>query len=451
MKPIYRFLVLGILTMAMTAVSATSIFAQDPCAEAEVEAKQAVYKKFTDNYLSKVLAQREIAVEAGKEYIQKYGACADSKDIVTYLNSTIPGIEKKNATEKKAKATGDQYNRFDTALKAKNTADIFSVGKEILATDPELVDVMLVLATAGYDQATAKPPVDTYNNEAVNYAKSAIQKLDANVKSKTGDYGVLTYSYKDKENARGWMNYIIGFVNYYRLGKKDEGLPYLYKAAQATSSTTKSNPYLYQTFGSYYRDEVVRLGDEIVVKLKANNNQATDETKALIAMQKGYADRAVDSYARAYSVADKAPAGKDYRDGLYGSLKEIYNLRYEGKRTDVDVYANGVSSRPMPDPTTKVTPVAEEVAPATTTPATTTPSTTKPADASMNPSTTKPVTTMDDSKTSTKPMSSTTTTKPATTKVTVTKTDNGNSSSETTTTKTKTPAKKPAPKKKGTR
>jgi signal peptidase I len=260
------------------------------------------------------------------------------------------------------------------------------------------------------------------------------------------NYGVLTYSYKDKENARGWMNYIIGYINYYRLGKKDEALSYFYKAAQATS-TTKTNPYLYQTFGSYYRDEVVRLGDEIVVKLKANNNQATDETKALIAMQKGYADRAVDAYARAYTVADKAPASKDYRDGLYGSLKEIYNLRYEGKRTDVDVYVNGLSSKPMPDPTTKVTPVAEEDPAATTTP-TTPGTTTKPATTPTNPSTTKPAT--DDSKTPTKPVSSTTT-KSETTKVTVTKTDNGTSTSEATTTKTKTPAKKPAPKKKGTR
>ncbi|MGI8638970.1 MAG: hypothetical protein ACR2MG_03360 [Pyrinomonadaceae bacterium] len=449
MKPIYRVLVLGILTMALNAVTATSTFAQDPCAE--VEAKQAVYKRFTDNFASKALAQRKTAVEAGKEYVQKYGNCPDDKEIVSYLNTNIPKIESGIAKVEGQQKIGERYTRFNTAITAKNTADIFTVGKEILATDPELVDVMLVLATAGYDQATAKPPVDTYNNEAINYAKSAIQKLDANAKSKTGDYGVLTYSYKDKENARGWMNYIIGYIDYYRLGKKDEALSYFYKAAQTTSST-KTNPYLYQTFGSYYRDEVVRLGDEIVVKLKANNNQATDETKALIAMQKGYADRAADAYARAYTVADKAPAGKDYRDGLYGSLKEIYNLRYEGKRTDVDVYANSVSSRPMPDPTTKVTPVAEEVPAAAATPAatTTTPGTTTPTATSTKPGTTKPAI-MNDSKTPTKPMSSTTTTKPETTKVTVTKTDNGTSTGEATTTKTKTPAKKPAPKKKGTR
>ncbi len=274
MKTIYRVLVLGLLTMALTAVTATSLFAQDPCTE--VEAKQAVYKKFTDNYASKEIGKRKIAVEAGKEYIQKYGNCPDDKEIVTYLNSTVPGIEKGITAAEGSIKKNELYTRFDTALKAKNTADIFSVGKEILAQDPDMLDVTLVLATAGYDQAAAKPPVDTYNNEAINYARSAIQKIESGTKSTTGDFGVLTYSYKTKDNALGWMNYIIGYVDYYRLGKKDEGLTYLYKASMAPGgATTKTNAYLYQTIGAHYRDEVVRLGKKSLPKLKQPERKPT--------------------------------------------------------------------------------------------------------------------------------------------------------------------------------
>ena len=468
MKTIYRVLVLGILTMALTAVTATSLFAQDdPCTA--VEAKQAVYKKFTDNYASKDIAQRKLAVEAGKEYVQKYGSCADDKDIVAYLNKTVPGIEAGIRKEEDADRKNALFTRFDTAIKAKNTADIFTVGKEILSQNPEFLDVMIVLATAGFDQASAKPPVDTYNNDAINYARTAIQKIESGAKSTTESYGVLSYSYKNpdikefsttegaKTNALGWMNYIIGYIDFYRLNKKEEGLAYLYKASQV-ASTTKSNPGIYQTIGNSYRDEVVKLGEKIAANLKAENGQPSDETKGLIAMQKGYADRAIDAFARAYKVADTSAAGKQYRDGLNESVKEIYTLRFEGKPGDVNAYTATLISNPLPDPASKVTPVAEEPAPGetpgttpVTTPATTpTPAGAKPTatpSAAKPAATTKPATT-NENKPPVKPVSSTTPVKPDTTKVTVTKSGSDESSTES---MTKTPAKKPAPKKKGTR
>ncbi len=461
MKTIYRTLAFGLLTMALTAVTATSLFAQD-AACADVEAKQAVYKKFTDNYASKENSQRQTAIDAANEYVQKYGSCAEDKDIITYLNKSVPTLQ----AAIKAKAAQDVkdqenalFNRFDAAIKSEKTAEIYSVGKEILAKKPDFVDVTIVLATAGFNEASAKPPVDTYNGEAVNYAKNAIQQIESGAKSATGDYGVLGYSYKLKDNkafsttegartnALGWMNYIIGYIDFYRLNKKDEGLAYLYKSSMA-DSTTKTSPVVYQTIAAHYRDDVVRLGDEIVTNLKANNNQANDETKALIAMQKGYADRAADAYARAYNVADKGAAGKSYRDGLYNSLKEIYTLRYEGKKTDVDAFANSVASRPMPDPATKVDPIAEDdETTATTSGTTTSPMTTTNTNTNTNtakPAATKPAATpvkpatMDTKKPPTTPMSST---KTDSTKVTVTKTGS----------QTSTPAKKTSPNKKGTR
>ncbi len=447
MKTIYRVLMLGLFTVALTAVTATSLFAQD-AACADIEAKQAVYKKFTDNYASKDIPKMQIAIDAGNEYIEKYGNCPEDKEIVTYLNKSIPAI-KAVIEAQKVKGVNEARNalftRFDTALKAKNTADIYSIGKEVLAKEPDFVDVMIVLATAGYDQSAAKPPVDTYNNEAVNYARSSIQKIESGTKSTTGAYGVGTYSYKygefdtpekAKSNALGWMNYIVGYIDFYRLGKKKEGLEYLYKASTANSAT-KSIPSLYQTIGSYYRDEVIRLGKEIVDKIEIAGKE-TDETKAIFALEKGYADRAIDAYARAYKVAD--PKNKAYKDEIYDTIKEIYKLRFEGKGEGVDAYMATLTSQPMPDPTTEVKPVVEEGATTATTSGTTTPMTTpagmtKPATKPAT-TTTKPPTT-DNKKPPATPMSSTD--KNSTTKVTVTKTSE--------TAKTKPPVKKPAPKK----
>lgn len=440
MKTIFRNLGLGVLMAGCAAVAATTTFAQDPCT-AEIEAKQALYKQFTDNFDKKEVEKKKVAVTSGKQYVEKYAACADDKAIVDYINGQVPSLE---TSIKKIEAnvkTDALFKRFDTAVKGTNNtanpSETYVAGKEIVALNTDIiVDVLLVLGSVGVEQATATTPVDTYNADTIEYAKMAIQKLETNTPSKTGNYGVYQYSFKTKDfsdgkaNAFGMMNYNIGYILYYRQGKdnaekRKEALPYLYKATQY-NSFIKKNPFLYQTIGAWYLDEAIKIDKERTVKLKEAGNKDTDETLAMVANQKGYADRAIDAYSRAYKYAkeDKSQK-KEYVDGLYGKLKDLYGFRYDGKTTGIDEFVATVQSKPMPDPSTTVTPVKEEV-PATTTTSETTPATTKPVTPVTKPATTptKPVSTVTPTKPEPKPAADTT---------------------------TATKTKKPAPKKKGTR
>ncbi len=408
---------------ALSAVGSTSVFAQDVCAE--VDAQQVLYKKFTDNYAG-TLDQRKAAIEAGKQYVSKYGACADAKDIVSYLNTNVPKMEATIAKEQGEAQKGALYTRFDTAIKASNTAEILGSGKEILTKEPEFLDVIIALASAGFDQAVANPPVDTYNDDVINYSKAAIQKIEAGKTSTTGNYGVLQYSYKTKEfpdgknNALGMMNYNIGYINYYRQSKKKEALPYFYKSTQYNS----------------YLEEAIRIDGEREAVVKAAGNKDTEQSLAMLGLQKGYADRAIDAYARAYKLANANadPKNKPYKDSLYTKLKELYAFRYDGKTEGIDAYVATVMSKPLPDPSTDVTPVKE--AALVTTTATSSTATPGAAKSSM----TTDATTAEQP---TRPVATATTTKTTTTET--------NGSKATTTTKTKTVVKKPAPKKKGTR
>lgn len=451
MKTIFRNIALGIMMAGCVAVTATKTFAQDPCT-ADIEGKQALYKQFTDNF-DKTIDKKEIAVKAGKDYIAKYAACPDDKPIVDYLNTNIPGMEADIAKAKKGVETKALYDRFNTATTGKKVADIFSSGKEILAQKPDFLDVNIVLASAGFDQAFANPPIDTYNNDTINYSKAVIQKIEAGTPSETGNYGALTYSYKNKDypdgksNTLGWMNYNIGYILYYRQGKdspdkKKEALPYLYKATQYASFNQK-NPFLYQTIGAWYLDEAIKIDTKRKEAIKTAGDKDTDETLAMLADQKGYADRAIDAYARAYKFAKDDPKQKkDYQDGLYAKLKQLYEFRYDGKITGIDEFVASVQSKPLPDPSTPITPVKEEVP---VTPATTsTSTTTAPVTTTTTTNATKPATTN-----TTKPA-----TTPATTPVkkpvsTTVKPSDSTSADETAT--TKPAAKKPVVKKKGTR
>lgn len=438
MKTIFRVLMLGIM---MSAVTTVSVFAQDVCAE--IEAKQALYKKFTDNYAG-TLDQKKSAVEAGDQYIGKYGACADDKAIVDYLNTHLPTMKTFIKTQEGNIAKGALYKSFDTAVDASNVPNVFSTGKAILAKEPEFLDVTLALANSGFDQIEKNPTVTTYNEDVLNYSRTGLQQIEAGKKSQTEGYGAKQYSYKTdkypdgKNNALGALNYNIGYIMYYRQGKdnpakKKEALPYFYKSTQY-NSFAKNFPLVYQTIGAWYLDEAIRIDGERQKLIIAADNKDTPETLAMLGMQKGYADRAIDAYARAYSLAKADPKNKPYADTLYAKLKELYNFRYNGKTEGIDQFVATVMSKPMPAPTTEVTPVTEAV------PATTTTTSGAAKQSSM---------TSDD--TSTSATDTTDRGKATTTKTSVTTDPKTTPSGTTTTTKPKTVVKKPAPKKKGTR
>ena len=108
-----------------------------------------------------------------------------------------------------------------------------------------------------------------------------------------------------KENALGWLNYTIGAITYVGQNNKKDGLSSIYKASMAGSTTNKL-PQLYAIIGDYYFDEVKRLADDYKAKVTAAGNKDTDETKAITASIKAYAERGIDAYARAQKFVDKA-------------------------------------------------------------------------------------------------------------------------------------------------
>lgn len=414
MKTIFRNLAFGAVMTGVALVGGTTAFAQDVCTE--VEAKQVLYKQFTDNF-DKTIDKKKVAVDAGKQYVQKYGACADDKAIVDYLNANVPAMEKAIRDAEAAAAKTGLYTKFDTDAKGKNVAGIFSSGKEILAKEPKFVDVAITMAAAGFEQTLATPPVSTYNEEVITYANNVIQQIESGTIPK--GYGAYSYSFVNpkfadtKSNTLGAMNYMIGFIKYFRQNQKKEALPYFYKATQF-NSFSKTDPSVYQAIGAWYLEEAIKIDKDRQAKLVANGNKDNDETLAMVGNQKGYADRAIDAYARAYKLAkdDKAQK-KEYVDSLYTRLKELYAFRYDGKVDGIDAFVATVQNKPMPDPTTTVTPVIEQT-PATNTSSSTSSTTTVTTPTPVKISTTDA--TLSGTKTSTTVTSTNATTKPKTTK-----------------------------------
>lgn len=330
----------------------------------ESECDQLYNESFVPNYRSRELPKLKLAIESGKQLIEKCSSEEAYKEPIEFVKKQLPRMERNY----RFSLSIETFNEAVKDSKNPKPDEAFASAKEILTIDPnfpQALDIMLTLASIGLDQAIAGNR--KYNAETIRYAKEAIQKLEANTPSK--DYGLWGYVYKTKEfpdgrsNALAWMNYTIGYIMFYHQDLKKDAVPFLYKAIQHNSNVRK-RPEVYEAIGDFYRDEYNRLDDERTETAKRLQEETNEEVKKqllerakeILALQKGYAERMIDAYARA---RENAGTDQRYKESLYETIKILYSVRFDGKKEGVDQYITSLITKPMPDPTSPVTPVVE--------------------------------------------------------------------------------------------
>ena len=180
------------------------------------------------------------ALKLSKKFIRYFGKSEEDKEVISYLTKVVPNLE----ADVNRDNINNSYLKFDRALKDKNWENLLEVSAEILTKQPEIVDVPLAVASLGFDE-TANKKSGKYLDQTLLYAEKAIELLENDKKSVTENYGVLTYSYKTKNfpdgkaNALGYMNYILGYINYFYLNQKDEAVLYFQKSLQYKSKSNE--------------------------------------------------------------------------------------------------------------------------------------------------------------------------------------------------------------------
>ncbi len=435
MKTIFRFLSLGTVLTAFVALGAPESYAQEACAD--VDGQTATYTKFTELYPKTAIADREATIEAGKQFLEKYGSCDSVKEQADYLKGAIPKLEETLKKIKEGIERKKLFDRFDAGINTDNADEIYAAGKEILAKQSDNIHVLIPLGIVGLRESYNKN--NKYADDAIKYGRTALndlkagkpcEKFDQKTKAMIQECGALKYQFK-REDVVNELTYAIGYLTFYAKNDKKAALPIYYEISQGTSKY-KNEPRVYATIGSYFAGEIPRLTGEVGKLIDKQKGLPTDEEKikmepeikAAIALLNGYAERAMDGFIRAYNTAKSStPAEKAYRDGIYKDLTVLYQGRFE-KKDGLDPYILKIAANPMPNPSSEVTPVSDPE-PATTTakPATTG----QPAKAAPATAITKPVS-------DAKPKASTPAKTPSATTVAV---------------KTKPVSKKPVAKKKG--
>ena len=151
MKTIFRSTMTTLVFATLLALGAVAAFAQDPCSASEgitkldTTIRELLPKKGTQD--------RKAAIDAGKQFLEKYGACPGTKDFSDYLTATVPKLEKIYAAQVEAERKQKLIDKFNAGLDNKNWDDVYSSGKDLLAGYPdELRVIEVVLGSIGLDE-----------------------------------------------------------------------------------------------------------------------------------------------------------------------------------------------------------------------------------------------------------------------------------------------------------
>src|SRR5690606_10490625 len=139
MKSIFRSVSMAAF---LAALAVTGAFAQNVCDDLDTPTEK--YEIFTSKYQAKTEADLTAAIAAGKEFLEKWGACEGWKDQVAFVKPWIPRLEKTLEAVK----DGPMFEAFDKAVNGDDIDGIYTNGKKILAKYSSNHNVKYVMAVA---------------------------------------------------------------------------------------------------------------------------------------------------------------------------------------------------------------------------------------------------------------------------------------------------------------
>lgn len=305
--------------LVSTAVVAilVAIFAITGFAQKE-RSKEDLLKEIATLSNSSSADDKEKAYQTAKEFLARFGT-------------------EKNDNVKKLRKFVESYrtSMFFKAVDGNKFQSAFTLGKEILADEPQNVDILINLTYAGYNAMAAGDK--SYVDDTISSAKKAEELIEAGTAPKS------FAPFKDKPEALAWIYYIEG--NLVTTRDKKAGAVSIYKAT-LFESPIKENALPYNMIALYYEDEYNKLGNALKTKLASKPvNEA--EAAALEERVKQALDLMLDAYARSSKKADAENAAN--KDALKSRLAQVYKFV---KKTDegLSEYVGYITKTPLPDP-----------------------------------------------------------------------------------------------------
>lgn len=269
-------------------------------------------------------------------FVKKYPKSELRPEIARYLTGQISRVQddaqRLALAEKFQKTfTGDAESErmraivVDAYVRTKRVDEAFNLGANILAKQPDNVEVLTTLAMAGADEA--KRQNAKYVTQTSQYTLKAIELIEGN--KKPASFDDAAWAYQATLLPRLYLD--LGMVALAG-GKMAEAKPHLEKAI----SLDPREPSAYFFLGSVIDEEYTKVAESFQAMPAGQEKQDTLK-KATELM-----DKVIDLYARALGAAADKPEYKMLYDRALESITPYYKYRHsrstDGLQQLIDKY-----------------------------------------------------------------------------------------------------------------
>ena len=289
--------------------------------ETDDPVKIEVYTRFVNNRKTNEAA----AYQAANEYLKRY--LKDNDQYTQYLQKWIVIYER---DERKRTLPQLVYN-------AKNFAGAYTVGKQILAEEPEYLPALIHLGYAGY-LATTTAKNETFNADARGYATKAIQSIEA------GKAPANWLPFKDKNDTLAQLYYTVGFLNL--KSAPDRAIEPLIKAAQFETDLKKSPSFYYFLATAYESGPYKTMA--AAYQTNFAGKEETAQSKLALEKLNVVIDVMIDAYARSVAASGSDPAHAQTKTQSSSKLTEFYKFRHQGSDVGLTELIAGALAKPLP-------------------------------------------------------------------------------------------------------
>jgi len=288
--------------------------------ETDDKVKVDLYTKFVENYKTNEAA----AHHAGKDYLARYAK--DNDQYSKYIQLWVDRYEKGER----------QKTLWKLVHTDRNFSEAFPVGKVVMAEEPDQLDSLIALGTAGYLAAGARN--NNFDKEAIAYARRAIQLIEG------GKAPVSWDPYKGKEDTLAYLYLTLGILQLKTA--PNEAIDALLKSVQHESELKKQpSTYLYLA-QAYQSGPYAKLSADFQAKF--GGKPETTESKAALEKLDQVIDVMIDAYARAVALAGTDPQYAQNKTAWLNALTPFYKFRHQDTDAGLNEFIAGVISKPLP-------------------------------------------------------------------------------------------------------
>jgi len=288
--------------------------------ETDDKTKVDLYTKFTQTYKT----DKAVAHHTAKDYLRLYAK--DNDQYSKYIQQWVDIYEKEER----------QRTLWKLVHTDRNFIEAFPVGKVVIAEEPDQLDSLIALGTAGYLAAGARN--SNFDKEAIAYAKRAIQLLEA------GKVPESWAPYKGKDDTLAYLYLTLGVLQLKTA--PNDTIDALLRSLQHESELKKQPFSYFYLAQAYQAGPYARLSADFQAKF--GGKPETPESKQALEKLSQVIDVMIDAYARAVALAGSDAQYSQSKIAWLANLTSFYKFRHQDTDTGLTEFIAAVLSKPLP-------------------------------------------------------------------------------------------------------